>query len=1041
MKKRLSRQEKKLYSELELTGIAIEDVYGSKKSSPLFLCLAKALIIFMVCTGTVTGFCDAFQLNYNKSAIVLFTLVMSVLIALLYAKKQVFYLGYVLFLIVFTVELLRYYLYANSGFQAITNRVREVYADYFSMSVVRNAEEQFTNRYLTITITLFFIIAFLIIMYNITVSRYMNFAETFAISFIILEIPMYVGYKPPVLSVILIMAGCICTGLLQKGSFNRVTIPGKKYPDYIKDRFFKRTYYTTRGNHKGILLILAVSLVFSIIICIISLPVFNRDLGETPEDSAKAAFDDTVKIVVQNGIQGLFNRYDSTNGLNRGRLGGVSSVSPDFKTDIAVSFVPYSRETLYLPGFKGLQYDGSSWQTRVDLLDYDDMLLLNVNDSAFTYTQDETRDSINVYLDESYINEIDKAFSGLLRGQYRMKSTTDSGEDTGENESLSTGLYNYNYPYADYSVNAKAEISYVDKSFGMRVFPYITYTGVLKQSGEPLYQSKDPEKEQVLDTMEMTYYPEPLAKYTTPELMANNAMRSVVISVLPDEDECRVYLDTYTLSRNNISGNTYISLTALSDKGDATQRLYWDYIYNICLKVPDSLEKYLKTFIKGHKYFGLNDIRDYANLQITRDALYINNGYEKEMERIISELKVIKYYLPGDPIYSETNESEPLGYVADGNAILILDNEDEVNFVYEKLYQGILEFYTKEFEDYEEINAFRLKACEAVKDMFYDEYPYTLSPGRTPQGTDYVRYFLEEQKRGLCSHFASSAVMILRQMGIPARYMEGYCIPYSLMQESADKLGIDGSDWFDAENEFNPDKNVFTVEVSDYYAHAWVEVYLEGKGFVPFEFTPPNFESVPSARDMSGIGGFFARLFDVDLDGSSETLSITGDGDTTTSAVIEDVSKLDLSLLVIPLALVTGSVAAFWILFLLIRKVIKERRYASYLKEGKYAPVILARYEEFVKKLKKKKIVTAKNPLPLELCEVLSEYKADTLDKEISQEEKNAVKEKVYEECYTSFTYAEKVLYSDYKTNEEEYNTYYKFITGFLTKKQQYNKK
>jgi len=85
--------------------------------------------------------------------------------------------------------------------------------------------------------------------------------------------------------------------------------------------------------------------------------------------------------------------------------------------------------------------------------------------------------------------------------------------------------------------------------------------------------------------------------------------------------------------------------------------------------------------------------------------------------------------------------------------------------------------------------------------------------------------------------------------------------------------------------------------------------------------------------------------------------------------------------------------------------------------------------------------VTAKNPLPLELCEVLSEYKADTLDKEISQEEKNAVKEKVYEECYTSFTYAEKVLYSDYKTNEEEYNTYYKFITGFLTKKQQYNKK
>ena len=142
MKKRLSRQEKKLYAELDQTGIAIEDVYGTKKSSPLFLCLTKALIIFTVCIGTVTGFCDAFQLNYNKPAIVLFTLVTSVLISLLYSKKTVFYVGYVAFLVIFTVELLRYYLYANSGFQALTNRVREVYAEYFNMSVVRTAEEQ-----------------------------------------------------------------------------------------------------------------------------------------------------------------------------------------------------------------------------------------------------------------------------------------------------------------------------------------------------------------------------------------------------------------------------------------------------------------------------------------------------------------------------------------------------------------------------------------------------------------------------------------------------------------------------------------------------------------------------------------------------------------------------------------------------------------------------------------------------------------------------------------------------------------------------------
>ena len=91
MGKRLSRQEKKQIIELDSTGIAIEDVYGSKKSSPLFLCLSKALIIFLVCVGTVTGFCDAFSLNYNKGTIVIFTLAASIMISLLYFNKKVFY--------------------------------------------------------------------------------------------------------------------------------------------------------------------------------------------------------------------------------------------------------------------------------------------------------------------------------------------------------------------------------------------------------------------------------------------------------------------------------------------------------------------------------------------------------------------------------------------------------------------------------------------------------------------------------------------------------------------------------------------------------------------------------------------------------------------------------------------------------------------------------------------------------------------------------------------------------------------------------------
>ncbi|MBO4337826.1 MAG: hypothetical protein J5842_07105, partial [Lachnospiraceae bacterium] len=126
-----SRQEKRRILELDSTGIAIEEVYGSKRTSSFFLCLSKALIIFLVCSGTITGFCDAFSLNYNKGLVVFFIAVISLMVSMLYVNKKLFYIGYVVLLVFFTIELLRYYLYANSGFQAITNAVRKAYGDHF----------------------------------------------------------------------------------------------------------------------------------------------------------------------------------------------------------------------------------------------------------------------------------------------------------------------------------------------------------------------------------------------------------------------------------------------------------------------------------------------------------------------------------------------------------------------------------------------------------------------------------------------------------------------------------------------------------------------------------------------------------------------------------------------------------------------------------------------------------------------------------------------------------------------------------------------
>ena len=70
--------------------------------------------------------------------------------------------------------------------------------------------------------------------------------------------------------------------------------------------------------------------------------------------------------------------------------------------------------------------------------------------------------------------------------------------------------------------------------------------------------------------------------------------------------------------------------------------------------------------------------------------------------------------------------------------------------------------------------------------------------------------FLSEYKEGICQHYATSAVLLLRTLGIPARYTVGF-----LAETVAGK-------W---------------AEVSAMKAHAWVEAYVDGYGWVVLEVT------------------------------------------------------------------------------------------------------------------------------------------------------------------------------------------------------------
>ena len=71
--------------------------------------------------------------------------------------------------------------------------------------------------------------------------------------------------------------------------------------------------------------------------------------------------------------------------------------------------------------------------------------------------------------------------------------------------------------------------------------------------------------------------------------------------------------------------------------------------------------------------------------------------------------------------------------------------------------------------------------------------------------------FVERTRLGYCQHFAGAMTLMLRMLGIPSRVAVGFT-------RGTWKSGV----W----------------TVTDYQAHAWVEAWFAGYGWLPFDPTP-----------------------------------------------------------------------------------------------------------------------------------------------------------------------------------------------------------
>jgi transglutaminase-like putative cysteine protease len=107
-------------------------------------------------------------------------------------------------------------------------------------------------------------------------------------------------------------------------------------------------------------------------------------------------------------------------------------------------------------------------------------------------------------------------------------------------------------------------------------------------------------------------------------------------------------------------------------------------------------------------------------------------------------------------------------------------------------------------------------------DYLASECRYSLDVGAFTSAQPVVE-FVFDKKRGYCEYFASAAALLLRLQGVPARYVTGF---------SMDAAELSGGH--------------YVVRESD--AHAWIETWIPGRGWVEADPTPASDYAAVHAR-------------------------------------------------------------------------------------------------------------------------------------------------------------------------------------------------
>lgn len=159
------------------------------------------------------------------------------------------------------------------------------------------------------------------------------------------------------------------------------------------------------------------------------------------------------------------------------------------------------------------------------------------------------------------------------------------------------------------------------------------------------------------------------------------------------------------------------------------------------------------------------------------------------------------------------------------------------------------------WDDYDETNDGIYSAVCQIRKILEGLVSYSAEPKSAPEGEDPILWFLTQSHEGNAVQYASVAVEALRTHGIPARYAEGYYVADSALSDS----------------------DSGTVTVTGQNAHAWVEVYFDGIGWLPVEVTPGYYYDTVTLRQMISTSNVVRKTAAVEDDPNrADPLSTAG---------------------------------------------------------------------------------------------------------------------------------------------------------------------